>query len=115
MTNTVEMRFANAQDAARGAEIIERVQAADMTDDAVRAGAVAPGMGSVAALPLAAHNAQLIDSSPNNLVNGLSEHGRVNPGLLRAAGVSDADMKFLQDHMTAQELSVAQTQRIALP
>lgn len=114
VTNTVEMRFANAQDAARGAEINERVQAADMTDDAVRAGAVAPGMGSVAALPLAAHNAQLIDGSPNNLMNGLSEHGRVNPGLLRAAGVSDADMKFLQDHMTAQEFSVAQTQRIAL-
>ena len=114
VTNTVEMKFANAQDAARGAEIIERVQAADMADDAVRTGAVAPGMGSVATMPLAAHNALLIDGSPNNLMNGLSEHGRVNPGLLRAAGVSDADMKFLQDHMTAQEFSVAQTQRIAL-
>ena len=77
MTNTVEMRFANAQDAARGAEINERVQAADMTDDAVRAGAVAPGMGSVAALPLAA---LIVGTGHSKISPGLSQTGRASKG-----------------------------------
>ena len=118
-SNTVEMRFNSKEEAQRAAEALEKLAAADMVDDGVQAGIQSlSGLQGPAGLPARLLGAdplsQAYEGSANNLANPMSEYGEVNPGLRRAAGVSDEDMKFLGDSVVAQEFSVLGGNRMAV-
>ncbi|MDO5289366.1 MAG: SH3 domain-containing protein [Pseudomonadota bacterium] len=92
--STVEMRFNNKEEAQRAAETIEKLAAADVVDDGIRQ-----------AVPTSSRFA-VYEGSELNFINPMSEAGEVNPGVRRAAGVSDEDMQFLGEHVVAQEFSL---------
>lgn len=100
--NTVEFTFDSKAQAQRAAAILEKLASADMVDDALRTTIAAHAAVFKNPLPLVAGSLAL-EGSANNMANPMSEYGEVNPGLRRAAGVSDADMRFLASRISAQE------------
>ena len=104
--NTVEFRFNTKEEAARAAASMEKLAAADMVDDGVQAALLTGSAPGQPHAPLINTLGQTYEGSKNNFANPMSEYGEVNPGLRRAAGVSDEEMSFLADHITAQEVSV---------
>ena len=106
-SNTVEMRFNSKEEAQRAAETIEKLAAADVVDDGIQ-GALMAGKANPLSptTPAVKAVSDAYEGSANNLANPMSEYGEVNPGLRRAAGVSDADLQFLGDHVVAQEFSL---------
>ncbi|MDO5621583.1 MAG: LysM peptidoglycan-binding domain-containing protein [Paracoccus sp. (in: a-proteobacteria)] len=106
--DVVEMTFDNKEDAIRAGEALQRLQNADMVDDAM-------AMVAQNAIPFAGstlyHAAN--GSGSNPIANPLHKDG--TPGWLgkTAAGVTQEDMDFLQSHVTAYETTIGSRSRLA--
>ena len=103
VSNVVEMRFNSAAEARKAAETLDKLHAAETMDTALRT--------SSSKLPVIGDT---YGGAPvKELANPLSEYGEIHPAVRRAAGVSDADLKGLNDAKVAQEFSVMASRNAA--
>lgn len=108
--DAVEMTFATKEDAIRAAETIQRLHMADMMGDAVDMAISATGP---MAAPLDAANGALSGGGDNPLGNPLNADGAPGSVSRDLAGVSDQDLAFLQDNITAYETTIGTRGRLA--
>ena len=96
--DTVEMTFDSPEEAARAAQIVQRLAAADAIDDAASATGVSAASGAPG----------------NPVANPLNESGAPNDVLLDAVGVTQDDLDFLQDNVSAYEQTLTGRGRLAV-
>lgn len=109
--DAVEMTFASKADAQRAADTLQRLQLADMADDAVDL--AASGAPLPVKLPLGAADKTLSGGGSNPAANPLTHDGA--PGRLanRVAGVEQGDLDFLQNNISAYEQTIGSRGRLA--
>ncbi|WP_197059096.1 LysM peptidoglycan-binding domain-containing protein, partial [Paracoccus sanguinis] len=103
--DVVEMRFKTRDEAIRAGETLQRLQRADLLDDAMDMAA--------SAAPIPVRGQALSGGGDNPVANPLNRDGA--PGRLssKVAGVSPEDMTFLKDHVTAYETTIGSRTRLA--
>ncbi|WP_273699696.1 LysM peptidoglycan-binding domain-containing protein [Paracoccus sphaerophysae] len=103
--DVVEMRFKTRDEAIRAGETLQRLQRADLLDDAMDMAA--------SAAPIPVRGEALSGGGDNPVANPLNRDGA--PGRLssKVAGVSPEDMTFLKDHVTAYETTIGSRTRLA--
>ena len=109
--DAVEMTFASKADARRAADTLQRLQLADMADDAVDM--AASGAPLPVKLPLKAADRTLSGGGENPIANPLTHDGA--PGRLASkfAGVEQDDLDFLQKNVSAYEQTIGSRGRLA--
>ena len=103
--DAVEMTFATKDEAIRAAETIQRLHLANAISDGLHM--------ATSGTPLGGPLASLSGAGANPLANPLNADGQ--PGRLaqRIAGVGEADLAFLKDHVTAYETTIGSRGRLA--
>lgn len=101
--DTVEMKFANKEEAKRAAEVLQKLQLADGLDDATT-GAKVQGKPFERILPDG-----LVDGGINPLANPLNSDGAPSGITKKAAGVSEDDLAFVKSKVTAYEQTASTT------
>ncbi|SMO45749.1 DUF6973 domain-containing protein [Paracoccus laeviglucosivorans] len=108
--DAVEMTFDNKEDAIRAAETLQKLHMADALDDGINT--AISGLGPMG-MPLAAAEDVISGGGENPLGNPLNADGA--PGRLtqKIAGVTDDDLAFLRDNISAYETTIGTRGRLA--
>ncbi|WP_169712153.1 LysM peptidoglycan-binding domain-containing protein [Paracoccus contaminans] len=105
LSHAMEYSFRSKADAARAAVILERVQTADLADDYLRR--------ALAGNPVGLAVAGVMEGGVLPMANPLGLAGGVNPELMHAAGVTEADLRFLEKNLFSQSFASSAPSRVA--
>ncbi|AGT08889.1 LysM peptidoglycan-binding domain-containing protein [Paracoccus aminophilus] len=108
--DAVEMTFATKDEATRAAEALQRLHLADALSDGTDLALSALGPGGA---PLKIAKDAVSGGGTNPLGNPLNADGMPGKFSRDLAGVSDEDMGFLRDHVSAYETTIGTRGRLA--
>lgn len=108
--DAIEMTFNSKEEATRAAETLQRLHLADAASDSADMAIASLGPTG---LPLKIAKDTLSGGGNNPLANPMNEDGAPGRISQRLAGVSDADMSFLRDHVGAYETTIGSRASLA--